>query len=252
MPQPSPPDADDPLELGSFLDAPAEQGLSLDELSRAYADLLDRGEDPYDEVAGDELPLDLDDEQDAQEADDQDATAPAGPDACEITPLSILEAMFFVGHPRNEPLTSEKVASLMRGVRPHEVDEMVVELNQAYEREGCPYRIESAGAGYRMALRAEFGSLRDRFYGRVKAAKLSQAAIDVLAIVAYKQPMTREAVDQLRGKPSGGLLSQLVRRQLLRIERTEQKPRTTLFYTTDRFLQLFGLESLKDLPKSQD
>jgi segregation and condensation protein B len=103
-----------------------------------------------------------------------------------------------------------------------------------------------------MALREEFGSLRNNFYGKVKAAKLSQAAVDVLAIVAYKQPMTREQVDQLRGKPSGGLLSQLVRRELLRVERTETKPRLTHFYTTARFLQLFGMDSLEDLPNSPD
>jgi len=101
-------------------------------------------------------------------------------------------------------------------------------------------------------LRDEFHSLRDVFYGRVKAAKLSQAAVDVLAIVAYKQPLTREEVDAMRGRPSGSLLAQLVRRQLLRLERPHDKPRTPRFCTTDRFLQLFGLESLRDLPSTPD
>ncbi len=172
--------------------------------------------------------------------------------ACEVSPRTILEAMLFVGHPENQPLTSEQVASLMRGVRAQEIDELVVELNRSYDEEGCPYRIESVGAGYQLVLRDEFHSLRDVFYGRVKAAKLSQAAVDVLAIVAYKQPLTREEMDALRGRPSGSLLAQLVRRQLLRVERPHDKPRTPRFWTTDRFLQLFGLESLRDLPSTPD
>jgi segregation and condensation protein B len=244
-----------PFELDNFQNLPADRGLSLDELTKAYADLLGRGEDPYGELPDDEPTVELDDEPGDELPDDgegQDAMAAEAPEEVEITPRSILEAMLFVGHPDNQPLTSERVASLMRGVCPREIDELVVELNEAYERQGCPYCVESVGAGYRMALREEFGSLRNNFYGKVKAAKLSQAAIDVLAIVAYKQPMTREQVDQLRGKPSGGLLSQLVRRELVRIERTETKPRLTHFYTTDRFLQLFGMDSLEDLPKSPD
>ena len=160
--------------------------------------------------------------------------------------------MLFIGHPNNEPLTSDKVASYMRGVRPQEIDGLVVELNRAYEDEGCPYRIESVGAGYRLVLREELSSLRDKFFGRIRAAKLSQAAIDILAVVAYKQPVTRDEIDALRGKPAGALLTQLVRRELLRIERAHDKPRVPHYCTTDRFLQLFGLESLQDLPKSPD
>ena len=75
-------------------------------------------------------------------------------DRCEISPRTILEAMLFVGHPANEPLTAKQVASLMRGVLPREIDELVRELNDAYAAEGTPYRIESDGAGYRLTLRA--------------------------------------------------------------------------------------------------
>lgn len=239
-----------------------EHGLPLDELTQAYAQLIARGEDPYtplpDPEAGpaailDDEGLDEGEEPADDAADEGEPAEPAGGEPeCEVSPRTILEAMLFVGHPENQPLTSEKVASLMRGVRAQEIDELVVELNREYDEEGCPYWIESAGAGYRLALRDEFHSLRDVFYGRVKAAKLSQAAVDVLAIVAYKQPLTREEVDALRGKPSGNLLSQLVRRQLLRMERSHDQPRRPRFCTTDRFLQLFGLQSLRDLPQSPD
>lgn len=253
----------EPLGLEEFKTPPSdEHGLPLDELTQAYADLIARGDDPYAPVPdSDILPFASATEEDEDEAeepveDELEADAPpAAADvdaACEVSPRTILEAMLFVGHPENQPLTSEKVASLMRGVRAQEIDELVVELNRSYDEEGCPYRIESAGAGYQLVLRDEFHSLRDVFYGRVKAAKLSQAAVDVLAVVAYKQPLTREEVDALRGRPSGSLLAQLVRRQLLRVERPHDKPRTPRFCTTDRFLQLFGLESLRDLPSTPE
>jgi segregation and condensation protein B len=90
------------------------------------------------------------------------------------------------------------------------------------------------------------------FYGRVKEAKLSQAAIDVLAVVAYNQPLTRPEIDRLRNAASASLLSQLVRRGLLRVERPDQKPREPIYYTTERFLELFHLQSLDELPRSQD
>ncbi len=255
---------DEPLGLEAFKAAPTdEHGLPLDELTQAYADLIARGDDPYAALPDpDESPLSVLTEEDGEEveeagddeseADDPSAGAANADAACEISPRTILEAMLFVGHPENQSLTSENVASLMRGVRAPEIDELVVELNRSYDEEGCPYRIESIGAGYQLVLRDEFHSLRDIFYGRVKAAKLSQAAVDVLAIVAYKQPLTREEVDAMRGRPSGSLLAQLVRRQLLRVERPHDKPRTPRFCTTDRFLQLFGLESLRDLPSTPD
>ena len=239
--------------LEAFGDSPPDdQGVSLEELAQAYAKLLDRGDDPYLAVPDTETPSGMAavadeavDEEEPQPPEDEQAV-------CDISPGSILEAMLFVGHPENEPLTSEKIASYMRGVRSQEIDELVVELNQTYAEEGFPFRIESVGAGYRMALRDEFNSLRDKFYGRNRAAKLSQAAIDVLAIVAYRQPLTRDEVDSLRGKPSGTILTQLVRRRLLRMERPTEKPRTPRYHTTDRFLEVCGLESLRDLPESLD
>ena len=77
-----------------------------------------------------------------------------------------------------------------------------------------------------------------------------QAAVDVLAIVAYRQPIAREQVDQLRGRPSGGLLNQLVRRRLLDVQFTDTKPRIKQFSTSERFLELFGIEELAELPQS--
>jgi segregation and condensation protein B len=207
---------------------------SLDELSRAYAVLLAKG------GIGSVGDATVDDDHLAGEADE----------AFEVTPRAILEAILFVGHPMGEPLTSERIAGLMRGVQPREIDDLVEELNAEYAVEGSPYTITSVGYGYQLALRTEFASLREAFYGRVREAKLSQTAIDVLAVVAYQQPITQEKIDQLRGKPSGALLSQLVRRDLLAIERSADKKVKPLYRTTERFLDLFGLDNLTELPRS--
>ncbi len=219
------------------------QGISLDQLSGAFAEMLGSGSDPYDEAhdpaVEPEVPVD-----EAQVAHELAA--------CGVSPRSIFEAMLFVGHPENRPLTSREVASLMRGVRAAEIDQLVRELNSEYAEDGCPYEIASVDAGYCLVLREEFGRVRDKFYGRRREARLSQAAIEVLSIVAYLQPVTAEEVNHRRGTSCGAMLSQLVRRELLRMERPEEKPRTPRYFTTPRFLQFFGLESLDDLPQAQD
>lgn len=241
----------DAAGLEQFLD-PDDHGLSLDELSQAYAALLARGGDPYSEPGHEPSNAPPIPPQPAAE----ESTDPANPQAdeadCPLTPRTILEAILFVGHPAGEPLTSQQIAGLMRGVRPAEIDELVDELNDEYASLGAPYVIVSSGAGYRMVLHPYFEGLKSTFFGRIKEAKLSQAAIDVLAIVAYQQPVTAEVVDQLRGKPSSAILAQLVRRNLLALQRPSKREEKPTYRTTDRFLDLFGLDSLAELPKSHE
>jgi segregation and condensation protein B len=240
---------DEPAEPELPLD---DSGLSLEDLGQAYAALLNRGGVPYEERQEHEIQPAADLPAEIEAALESEPLPPVSDAACELSPQSILEAMLFVGHPQNEPLTARQVSSLMRGVLPEEIDELVRELNDQYETESAPYRVASEGAGYRLVLRDEFSTLREQFYGRVKEAKLSQSVIDTLAIVAYHQPVGLKEIDQLRGKPSGGILSQLVRRQLVKVERSPDKPRDIRYRTTSRFLDLFSLESLEDLPHSQE
>jgi segregation and condensation protein B len=160
--------------------------------------------------------------------------------------------MLFVGQREGQSLCEARAAELMRGVEPGEIPAMVNDLNGRYVAAGCPYQIAHDGEGYRMRLRKPFYSLRDRFYGRVREARLSQAAVDVLAIVAYQQPVTGDQVGKMRGKPSGQVLVQLVHRGLLRVEKEPGKRRAAKYSTTQRFLRLFGLQTLADLPQSED
>lgn len=226
---------------GDTDDAPGadEAGISLDDLKGAFAQMLGTGDDPYpanESEAGDAPSL---------AADDADA-------CCPISPQSILEAMLFVGHPQSEPLTAEHVAGLMRGVRAAEVDDMVNELNARYDQRAAPFRIAMRGAGYVLELRDQWHRIADKFHGRMREARLSPAAIEVLSLVAYNGSLTAEQVSELRGTSSGAILSQLVRRQLLRLEREDEKPRVSRYFPTQRFLDLFSLESLDELPRSQD
>jgi len=228
-----------------------EPGLSLEDLGQAYAALLNRGVVPYEEPGASPPTVEPTADDPILEAAPPEPLPPSDV-VCELSPKSILEAMLFVGHPLNEPLTAAQVSSLMRGVLPDEIDELVRELNEQYLAEHCSYEIVSEGPGYRLMLRQEFGPLREQFYGRAKEAKLSQPAVDILAIVAYHQPVNIKEIDRLRGKPSSGILSQLVRRQLVRIDRDPDKPREVAYRTTPRFLDLFNLESLDDLPRSHE
>jgi segregation and condensation protein B len=222
--------------------------LSLGRLREAFAAMLGSTDSPQESETNSGEPA-------ASAAGALPAVANAQsspPELCEISPRSVVEAMLFVGRPDNRPVSARELAAAMRGVSPAEVDAAVAELNKLYDADTTPYRIDQSHAGYRLVLRDEFERMRDKFYGRVREARLSPAAIEVLSIVAYNQPITAAAVDELRGAASGGALSMLVRRRLLRVEKQEDRTGAPCYRTTDRFLRLFGLESLSVLPRSEE
>jgi segregation and condensation protein B len=231
--------------------------ISLDELAQAFAQVM--GTSPKDGAATEEASAQpaadsasLPTEPTAEPSDDPASLEEPAEDAGPVTPLGILEAMLFVGDRGNSPLTAARAAELMRGVEPGEIAGLVRELNRRYAQSECPYYVADDADGYRLTLRKQFHSVRERFFGRIRQARLSQAAIDILAIVAYQQPVTGEQINTVRGKPGGHVLSQLVHRGLLRIERQPGKKPVKQYFTTDRFLKLFGLETLADLPQSEE
>lgn len=244
---------------------PQPPGISLDELADAFAQVMgvveprhgagDEGREAGDEGRGIQSPSNQPSAVAAESAvapTTEPPVTPAAEDPCPIEPRSILEAMLFVGNRDNRPLSPAGAAELMRDVAPDEIPPLVDELNKRYAAGGAPYRIVGDGDGYRLTLQGEFHLLRNRFYGRIREARLSQAAVDVLALVAYQQSITGEQIGRLRGKPSSHVLAHLVRRGLLRIERPDPKRRAPHYYTTDRFLRLFNLQSLDDLPRSEE
>ena len=233
--------------LDDFQDAPTEHGLSLDQLSESFARLLGTGEVPYAETASNPT------HGLALEPVSTNEVELDGEHEVAVSPENILEAILFVGNPTGEPISSRQIASLMRGVRAAEVEQRIEQLNASYEQNRCPYYIESMSKGFRLALRSEFNFVRERFYGRVRQVSLAQSAITALALVAYNQPISRTGIAGIAEEPVVRQLGPLVRRGLLSVERKKNQNRTESFYcTTDRFLDLFGLTSLDELPRSQE
>ena len=227
---------------------------SLEQLGAAFSEMLGNGLEGAAAKVADSTGEDTVTEENSMPEDADAAELSAVPPSSEADPIPvrIIEAMLFVGHPENTSLSKDQIARAIHGVKPEEVEGLVAELSTEYRESGTPYEIVYDDGGFRMVLREEFEKIRTRFYGPVREAKLSQAAVEVLALVAYNQPTTSETISKLRGHPSGSILSQLVRRQLLRFEKPEKKPRTPIYRTTPRFLKLFGLGSLEELPKNQE
>src|SRR5262249_48932742 len=118
--------------------------------------------------------------------------------------------------------------------------------------EGRPCRIQARDQGYELTLLPRYRGVMDLLYGPTREARLSPAALDVLALVAYRQPVTRSEVESRRGGDCGSPLRQLVRLGLVAVQRGDAGQREACYATTARFLNLFGLNSLDDLPRTQD
>jgi segregation and condensation protein B len=160
----------------------------------------------------------------------------------------LLEALLFVGGP---PLTAARACEVVRGLTPEQFQQTLDELNRVYRRQGRPYLIRKQDQGHVLALRPRFAGVQQKLAGSVREARLSPQAIDVLALVAYRQPVTKPEVDSLRGGESGSLLRQLVRHGLVAVQRTPGE-KEVAYSTTARFLELFHLRSLDDLPQTQE
>lgn len=133
------------------------------------------------------------------------------------------------------------------------VDAAVVELNTIYESTGRSFRIEAIAGGYRVLTLSRYAPDVARLRNAKVSSKLSRAAIETLAIVAYKQPMTRAELEAIRGVSCGEVLKSLLERRLITIKgRAEELGRPMLYGTTREFLDHFGLPSIKDLPTVEE
>ncbi|MDA8743681.1 SMC-Scp complex subunit ScpB [Rubripirellula amarantea] len=252
-------DEDQPQDSGFEIDPELlGDGLSLDDLGAAFVaaaaeqDPEAFASDPSDEIAeGHSEEIHDDDDFEASPLDEEESQA----DADLVTPEAIVEGALFVGHPENQPLTEERIAKLMRGVSPEEVVEIIDRLNASYKEHGQALRIVRDDFGFKMTVAPEVESVRREFLGKVRETRLSQSAVEVLALVAYQPGVTAQKVQDQRGRESNSLLNQLVRRQLLRMERVKPEGGGRAephYYPTERFLYLFGIESLDELPQVEE
>jgi segregation and condensation protein B len=220
----------------------AEQSpLSLSRLRAAFAQML--GAESQEPAAGSAA---------ANESPKKSPQPVLAPDPCEINPRTVVEAMLFVGQPGDATFSAREMAAAMRGVSPAEIDAAVAELNAVYLRDAAPYEIVGSAPGYRLQLRSELRRMRDKLHGRTREAKLTPAAVEVLSVVAYNQPTTVEAINELRGTQSGPALQSLVRRKLVRVDRPADRGEPPQYSTTERFLRLFGLENVAALPRNEE
>lgn len=168
-----------------------------------------------------------------------------------ITTRQVIEAALFVG---GESITTKRLCFMLRGDSDLDfIEDTIENLNHQYEREARPYEIRLGEGGYRLVLHDEFQRVRNRVFGiGPREVKLSQDVLEVLALVAYRQPMTQAGVEEL-GRPSAGpLLRQLLRRELIAIRRDESDRRKVEYVTTKRFLSVFGIGSIDELPQADE
>jgi segregation and condensation protein B len=157
----------------------------------------------------------------------------------------ILEALLLV---TDRPLPASRLATVLP-VKEHEVEGLVHELNSAYEASGRVFRIRNVAGGYRLYTEPEFESYVEALAVVTREARLSQAALETLAVVAYRQPVSKNDVEFVRGCDCDGVLRTLLSRRLVAIKgRSEAPGRPLLYVTTERFLEYFGLANLSDLP----
>jgi len=129
----------------------------------------------------------------------------------------------------------------------------IKELNEQYITTDRSFRVEQVAGGYQLLTLPEFGEILKTLHQREVDAKLTKAALETLAIIAYKQPILRADIEAIRGVACGETIRSLMEKHLVKIAgRAEIPGRPILYGTTKRFLELFGLNSLKDLPQGDD
>ena len=162
----------------------------------------------------------------------------------------ILEALLFVS---GEPLSIDRMIGVLEGASRAEVHEAMRALKADYAADGRGLQIVEVAGGYQMATRADCSVWIKRLEKAKAGAKVSRSAMETLAIIAYKQPLVRAEIEQIRGVDTAGVLRTLLDRRLIRIVGRKDIPGRPLMYgTSKQFLQAFGLKDLADLPALRD
>ena len=181
-----------------------------------------------------------------------DRFSPPPPTSAEtITPAQVIEGALFVG---GGPLSAGKLYALLRGtIALEDVPELIDDLNHLYASQNRPYEIRLGDGGYVLDLCPDYEKLRHRVFGQgPREVRLTQDQLEVLALVAYRQPISEAGIAALGRPEAGNVLRQLLRRELVSLERGEQGPKDVTYHTTERFLSVFGLASLAELPQPED
>lgn len=165
------------------------------------------------------------------------------------SPRLALEALIFSC---DEPATAALIRRALPTLTPSRIPDLVAEINEELSGQGRPYEIVQVAGGYRFRTRPDYAEVL-RAAQPERRLRLSRPALETLAVVAYRQPVTRPELEDLRCVDCGGVLKSLLDRGLIRIVGRRDGPgRPVLYGTARRFLETFGLESLRDLPTLRD
>lgn len=169
---------------------------------------------------------------------------------------SVIESLIFASP---EPITAEKICEIIAqgeenlSLETDAIEPFIEKLNQRYEENGLAFTIDFVGGGYAFVTRTRYEPWLSIFQHENAYRKLSQSAIETLAIVAYKQPVTKPEVDDIRGVDSGYILRQLLEKVLIEVSGRLDAPGKPLLYrTTKHFLKHFGINSIDELPKPRE
>lgn len=161
----------------------------------------------------------------------------------------IIESLLFVS---NEPLPFTKIREILdtyTPLKPQHIRDLISELQEEYLSQQRAFRLEEIAQGFLLRTCKEYGPYIDMLYRNKRNEKLSQASAEVLAIIAYRQPITRPQIEAIRGVDSSGIVQNLMDRQLIEaVGKLEAPGRPTLYAVTKNFLQHFGLRDIQELP----
>lgn len=240
----------------SAYESDAEPVWNCAQIERLYRQALDAVEAVADDLNSVSATLSDDAESEAADQTELSGGEPEPAGAAHETeirpdPVQVIEALLFVG---GGPLTANMIGAHLNGdFETGFVERAIDDLRHRYARQNRPYEIRLGEGGYRITLCSDFEPIRNRVYGfGPKQVRLSQETLEILALVAYRQPITRRRTEEVSGRNAGSALRQLTERGLLLLDSPHESGEEPQYRTSPRFLQLFGLAQLGDLPQIED
>ncbi|RLE02773.1 MAG: SMC-Scp complex subunit ScpB [Candidatus Aminicenantes bacterium] len=162
----------------------------------------------------------------------------------------IIESLIFVSL---EPLSLEKIKSLLTDFPPEEIEKAVEELLQSYASNQRGIQIIQAAGGFLFTTKPDFDPYIRQLLDQERKSRLSSAALETLSVIAYHQPVTLAQISALRGVDSAQAVKTLLEKKLIKISGRKKAPgKPFLYRTTKKFLTYFGLNSLDDLPQEEE
>lgn len=160
----------------------------------------------------------------------------------------VVEALLFANHDPLPLIKIREVTDSILPLRPRQLRQILEELKQEYLAQQRAFKLEEIAQGYVLRTYEEYAPYLEQLHRQKRGEKLSHASTEVLAIIAYRQPITRPQIDAIRGVDSSGTVMQLLERQLVEpVGKLEAPGRPTLYGTTKEFLKHFGLKDLQEL-----